>query len=106
MKTPMKIKRRRVWMISGSLERGDQVDLIDGVGRVSGCLLPVLLYIRDSYRSSRQTHLGVAEELFALLDANIFSLVLAPGVVVLVNGGPLCLVLLSQSKAVHVNITF
>lgn len=39
MKTLVEISRRRVWMISGLLQHGDQVDLMGVVGRISGCPL-------------------------------------------------------------------
>lgn len=41
MKTVVEISRR-IWMISGLLQRGDQVDLMGVVGRIPGCPCPAL----------------------------------------------------------------
>lgn len=99
-KTLVEISRRRVWMISGLWQRGDQVDLMGVVGRISGSPLSCFVSQVPVDPAGRPT--GGWEEGFCSLRLSCL-LGAVPGVLVPVN---LCLVLLNQSKAVHINITF
>jgi len=74
MKTLVEISRRRVWMISGLLQHGDQVDLMGVVGRISGCPLSCFVSRIPVDPAGRPT--GGWEEGFALLRLRYLLLVL------------------------------
>lgn len=88
-------------MISGLLQRGDHVDLMGVVGRISGCPLSCFVSRIPVDTAGRPT--AGWEEGFCSLRLRYLLLAAVSGVLVPVN---LCLVLLNQSKAVHINITF
>lgn len=86
--------------------QNQQIDLMGGVGRMSALPLCPATYLRVLW-SCRQTNVEVAGKVCSFRCKYLcFPSCLVLGVVVAVNLGPLCLILLSQSRAVAINITY